>query len=473
MIYIPVPYSKRYLYFDEQEHNKFTIREKVKALGIHPFLFPDAFYEHLETEKRYSVWVGGNGSSKSTTKARYFIMKCLQGEYKRILYLRHNFADIKNSMFLMLKGVIQKEGLDDKFKIMESTYDIICIENGNMLVPAGLDNTGKLSGLDDFTDIWFEEPITRSDGRIRMISHEQFEDLDSRLRMPHAKLTMHMTLNPISKQFFVYADMLNPELKPEERKYDINDWDVCNTNYLDNPFLPESYIKLVLGFQGDRAIYGRLGEWCDETTGNEWIPNFNRALHVGHVPYISDLPICSGFDFNRLPYQTNILVQFYRKKNGKLQIRVFKEYCLEPPLNEPENACKFLIKEYLEPFGFNTVRMFGDASGKFGYDNYRGLEVILTRYLHRGHDCVFKRNPPIFLARDLINDFFGGAYNVEILIDESCKNLILDLSTMQTTADGFDNERTKGVEQKGHCYSAFSYIVCKEYEGLMKHNLRK
>ena len=467
-----IPYKNNEDYFDIEE-NKYVIKDRYKLIGLHLFLFPDKFHRHLETDKRYSLWIGGNGSGKSTSKARYFVYKCLKKEFFRLLYVRHNHVDIRHSVFLMFKGIIKKEGLEDYFTILESNMNILCKTTGNMMISSGLDNTGKLSGVEDITDIWFEEPITRSDGKVKMITHEQFEDLDSRLRMPNVKLRMHLTLNPISKDFFIYKNMLDPLIKEEDILYDVNKWDVCNSTYLDNPFLPSEAVKVIENFRGVRAEYGRKGEWVNEKTGGEWISEFSKTKHVMDVPYIMGVEVNMGFDFNMLPYQTCINVQSIRKKNGRYQIRVFKEYCLAPPINSPENACKFLIQDFLEPFGYNSVNIFGDASGRYGYDNYYGIFKELERYTnHEDSDMVLRKNPPLRMARDLINEIMRGEHGIDIVIDKECVNLINDLETLQTSPDGFDPAVKKGVETKGHCYSALVYIVSVLFDYLMKHNQR-
>jgi phage terminase large subunit len=468
---ISIRYSQRFDYFDLID-NKFVPKPELKSNGFLPFLYPDKFYENLETEKRYLVWIGGNSSSKSTSKARYFLQKLLSSKFCRVLVLRHHQKDIRNSVYAMLNGIIKKDNLEKYFTCLETSMMIICNITGNQIISSGLDDTGKLSGVDDLTDIWFEEPITRADGKVKMITHEQFEDLDSRLRMPNQKLTMHMTLNPISKDFFLFKGLLNPEIKPNEILLNINKFHICNSTYKDNPFLPKDAIEVIENFKGIRRQYGALGEWTDELTGNEWVHFFNPDKHVKPVAYITDLPVHKSFDFNMLPYQTCLDLQIYRKKNDVLQIRIFKEYCLTPPLNSPENACNFFIQDYIEPYGYNNIIVYGDASGKFGYNNYHNLFTILKPYLPEGYDQVFSANPPLRMARDLINEILEGEHQLEMIIDPSCENLIKDLQTLQTTADGFDNEKKNGVEAKGHCYSALVYVVCKIFEHLMKHNQR-
>lgn len=469
---IAIAYSNKERYFD-CINGKFIPKNWCKKVNLIPFLYPDIFVKYLETDKRYSLWIGGNGSAKSTSKAKYFLQKALQKDhFFRLLFLRHNHSDIRMTTFQMFKGLIEKEGLSQYFRCSETTMTIVCVPTGNILYSAGLDSTGKLSGIDDVTDIWFEEPITRSNGKIEMITPEQFEDLDSRLRMPNAKLTMHLTLNPISKDFFIYKNLLNPELKKYERLYNLDDWNVCNSTYLDNPFLPDSAIKVIEGFKGERAEYGKKGQWVEEKTGNEWLSEFKKDIHTKVVPFIIGIDIQLTFDFNMLPYQTALAIQLIRRKNGILQIRVFKEYCLTPPLNSPENACKFLIDDFIKPYEYINVTVFGDASGKYGYNNYHGIFTELLRYTHEESDQVMKRNPIIRNARDLINEILAGKHNLELVVDDACINLIRDLETLQTAPDGFDNEKKNGIETKGHCYSALVYFICKQFDTLLKENQR-
>lgn len=79
------------------------------------------------------------------------------------------------------------------------------------------------------------------------------------------------------------------------------------------------------------------------------------------------------------------------------------------------------------------------------------------------------------MARDLLNEILRGEYpDIELVIDESCVNLILDLETLQTAPDGFDNEKDKsGVERKGHCYSALIYFLAVIFSHLLKQNKGK
>ena len=470
------PYSEYQEWGSFDEKNRFTQHPEYNAEEIKFVIYPDVFFKNLKHDKRYDVWIGGNGSGKSTNKAKQLLYKALDGsKYFRCLFIRHNHSDIKKSMYRMFKDVAEMEGIAKYFKFCDGSYDILCLPTQNVMYSAGLDDTGKLSGVQEISDIWFEEPITIAKGRkLVMLDKEQFDDLNTRLRTPLAKHRIHLTLNPINKGFFIYENLLDPQIKKENILYDINDFNICYSNYLDNPFLPEEYVqKVILNFKGNRAIYGRTGEWPDEKTGGEWLPAFDKSKHVKSVPYVVGSPVHEGHDFNLLPYQTGIFSQIVRsKKDNRLKVRVFKEYCLEPPLNVPEYITKNFILDYLEPFGYNTMFIYGDASGRYGTDAFRPIFSEAAHYLANDSDQVMKRNPYVATARDLINDLLEGKHGIDIEIDRGCTNLIKDLSTLQTAPDGFDCERVNGVETKGHCYSALVYILAKVFSHLLKENTK-
>ena len=472
--FFSVPYSeyKDFGYYDKDFI--FHPFDYYTESNLKPVVYPDIFYNNLYNEQRYDVWIGGNGSGKSTNKAKQLLYTALDPEqYFRLLFVRHNHSDIKKSLYQLFKDVAAAEGISQYFRFYDSTFDIQCLVTGFCMYSAGLDNTGKLSGINDITDIWLEEPITIEDRKLVMISADQFDNLNTRLRTPKGPHKIHLTLNPINKDFFLYKNVLNPEIRPEDVLYDINDFNVCTSTYLDNPFLPESAIKVIENFKGARAAYGKYGVWAHQATGNEWLSNFDRGKHDKDVPFIKGVTVHSGFDFNMLPYQTNLNAQLFRLENDTLQIRFFQEYCLKPPLNVPEFAIQFLIDDYLKPYGYAPVTVYGDASGKYGVNNYRGIFEKLGIYAHEASDQVLRKNPIIRTARDLVNEMLEGQHGVEIVIDENCVNLISDLETLQTGPEGFDNEKKNGIEKKGHCYSAFVYIICKIFSYLLKENRNK
>jgi len=151
--YLSVPYSeyKKYGYYDANlifhPHREFT------ELNIKPVVYPDKFYKSLYSQKRYDAWVGGNGSGKSTNKAKQLLYKALDPDiFFRLLFVRHNHSDIKKSVYQMFKDVATTEGIYDLFRFFDSTFDIQCNVTGHWLFSAGLDNTGKLSGINDITE---------------------------------------------------------------------------------------------------------------------------------------------------------------------------------------------------------------------------------------------------------------------------------------------------------------------------------
>jgi hypothetical protein len=448
----------------------------IKQVGFYPVFFPDRFYNELNSDKRYDVWIGGNGSGKSTAKALQLLLKAMNPSiYFRCLFVRMHKTDIRKSVYQTFKDVAKFYKLEKYFRFYNGTCDIFCYATGHWLYSSGLDDTGKLSGINDVTDIWFEEPITISNGRIQMATMDDFDNLNARLRTPLGKHKIHFTLNPISKEFFLYKHLLNPEIEEKDLYYDIDDFSICYSNFEDNPFLPDDYVKkVIMNWKGDRAVYGREGKWVSQKTGKEWIYSFRRDLHTKPVFYAKDLPVHLTFDFNIQPYQTMLCIQVLKKiVNDKeiFVVRVFREYCSSNPNNYPEYAPKTFIKQYIKSFGAVPLYFYGDASGKNGANAYRGIENTIKPYLHNLSNQVPNSNPFNEDARDFLNEVFSGEYAIEVEIDEKrCPNLIKDLEELQEGTDGYNPEvKTidgSRVETKGHCFDAFKYFMYKYFKHL-------
>src|SRR5690606_14895575 len=101
-------------------------------------------------------------------------------------------------------------------------------------------------------------------------------------------------------------------------------WNAHNLveNYIENRLSQLSEgeaLKFVFGFP-----FGR--------SGASYFRNFNKLENVTPVPFIPELPIHLTYDFNAVPYMTQIACQVNPNERTKeFELRVFKEYCLASP----------------------------------------------------------------------------------------------------------------------------------------------
>lgn len=455
-------------------------KKELKGKKIDRVIFVnDIFLENRDRKETFRLSIGGYGSGKSYDKALEYILLSMRKEYFRALYVRKNSTDIRDSQFLLFKDIINEYQLNQYFTIQETEMNITCKFTGHILMAAGLSEVTQLKGINNITHVWYEEPINKARKKKKKradITREDFETLNLRVRTEKAELHIDMTANPISKDTWVYEDFFHPTKakykvttdpnKPQEAFY-------LKTTYLDNYFASEKQKRDMERLTGDEALIGRLGEWAGEKTGYEWLNKYSTIKHTGKCVYYKDLTVHLSFDFNMLPYQTMLAIQtrrYYNKVKNKeiLQVRVFKEYCMTPPLNSPKFAIELFEDEYLDNFGFNAVSIYGDCSGKYGVDNYIDIESHLEKYLASDGNMVGDANPNRHIIRDIINDILDDQYDIEILVDkDKCPNLINDMANLQTDVKGFDPEKEDGIESLGHTYSALAYFIAQYFQYLL------
>lgn len=190
--------------FYPASHGKSLKPEQIEAikatLSAWPIVVNDVYAANTFRPERIQILYGGSGSGKSDFKATELLIKVLVQPFCRVLFVRKFREQVRDSQFLLLKGLIKRYGLEQFFQIKESEMDIVCKHNGNLLMSGGLDDVDKLKSIPDITDIWIEEPMDRKGA----VSSSDFTELNRRLRCPLASNHIHLTFNPISKDSWIH-----------------------------------------------------------------------------------------------------------------------------------------------------------------------------------------------------------------------------------------------------------------------------
>lgn len=459
----------------------------------------DVFYDLWDCKAKYQILKGGSGSGKSHYIARRLLCKALTNDYFRCLYLRKKFSDIKKSCFQLFKDVIEMYKWNDLFTIRESDYEIICNRNGNKLIPAGLDNVDNLKSVEGITDVWIEEAVTKDE----KVTDEEFRELVRRVRTNRADLVFYISFNPVDTDNFIYRIFVEkkkyPEWDPQNPKK--NSFILHTSNYTHNFFLDETYKEEYDMLKDDDynewLIYA-CGEWGNPRTGKEYLYNFNIGTHVKTFDYDPKLETILVWDFNVNPYITSLVIQIAYVQ-GRKQLRIIDEICLEHPRNDiDESVIEMKNRGYL---GFTkNIKWVCDASGKnrvagFGDKKevipYWRLKRMIEQHISRRADAThtMKKNPFSLVAKTALNRIFKGwlpdSYkksNIDVFISERCVKTIHECRYIQVdnnTEAGFDKERTtvngKTVEKMGHTTSCLIYgfhYICPNYF-IKKKNLLK
>jgi len=270
----------------------------------------------------------------------------------------------------------------------------------------------------------------------------------------------------ISKKIFSKTDFYHkatPELSV-----------TISSTYHNQSKLPVGFIKRQLdahaGNQNriDMLIYGSP----IAKAGGEFVPSFNRLEHVKRVEFNPDEVAHLTFDFNVVRYMSLLCSQLVTGLDGRLKLRVFKEYALGAPRNKTQAVCDAFLKDYAWQL-FNGLYYYGDPAGKARQtvsteyeNNYDVIDQALAGYVGNYSDRVATHAPSIVKSRDFVNNLFEGVYGIDVEIDEGCELFIHDLEYTREGPDGkmlkpkYKDPLTKQTyERLGHLLDAFRYLV--------------
>lgn len=394
------------------------------------------------SRSRINVLKGGAGSGKSVGATQVEIRKGFE-HVERVLVVRKVARTLRDSCFKLFKDILSNSGfIRAKHYEFNSTSMFIQLENGTEFIFAGLDDVDKLKSIAGISRILIEEAD--------QISEDDFDQLDLRLRGENLHFPqITLLFNPVSQSHWL-----------KRRFFDQKDADVLiiESNYLDNPFLDEGYIKRLkaLEFTNPRKhrIYVK-NEWGIEDTTKLFIRNFGPK-HIQEFELDPNLDIHLAWDLNYDP--TCLVIQITEKG-----FRVRKAYH-DKGLTLPY-VCATAAKE----FPANYYWINGDASGHFSRnqsDHQSSYEIIKNFFrLSWNQLRVPKANPKHRNSRLQCNAMFDFA---EVLIHPDCVELIADIeSAIVDDKESLDPWK-KDNPERSHWLDALRYHINAEHQELIK-----
>lgn len=305
------------------------------------FRLGDARWEHYS--KRYFPIYGGRGSAKTETIGRAFILISLQ-ETCTILCCREYQNSIEESVYKVLIGIIEDEGLSASFTI---TKNKIISENGSEFIFKGLkkENVSSLKSIKGVKYVWVEEA--------QYVSHDSWRILDPSIREENSKII------PTFNRELEYDPVW--ELYCDKKRDDVL---LTKMNFKDNPFFPKSLKGMMEYDQQHRPhLYPHI--WLGEPLGyNEArVFGFNPEINLvdQEIPYQENVETCLSFDFG---VQDDTAIGFYQvlnvpqtAENPKgLVINIFDEY-----INNNQGAEHY--RDVVDGKGYKINNVYGDPSG--------------------------------------------------------------------------------------------------------------
>jgi len=187
--------------------------------------------------KRILILYGGAGSGKSYSIAQHLIKKLYTERNKSFLVVRKTLPSLRISAYKLIKKLLDQYKLP--YNLNKS--DLVISACNNEMIFKSLDDPDKTKSAEGINYIWAEEATDLKSGEINQLNmkfgREETEILNQ----------MFLSFNPVSifhwikKEFF---DMIR------------DDTATLHSTYKDNPFLPQSYIDMLLKLEEqDDTLY--------------------------------------------------------------------------------------------------------------------------------------------------------------------------------------------------------------------------
>ncbi|CAK7192260.1 hypothetical protein COMNV_00451 [Commensalibacter sp. Nvir] len=181
-------------------------------------IISDVFAPIITKATRYKVLYGGRGSGKSTTVAFFLIQYARRAKFN-ILCGREIQKSIKDSVYQLLKSIIEKEGLTAEFEF-QNNYIFHKRTRSQFMFRGLKSNITAIQSLEGVNILWIEEA--------QSVSKESWDVLIPTIRTPNSEIWM--TFNPKNILDETYQRFV---LKPPEHSV------VLNVNFDQNPYFPD------------------------------------------------------------------------------------------------------------------------------------------------------------------------------------------------------------------------------------------
>ncbi len=274
----------------------------------------------------------------------------------------------------------------------------------------------------------------------------------------------------------IYTPFIHKTLKPS--------WIYIPSYITDNPFLPQSYIDGLNELNEYEYRVFVLGDWdVVLQSGGEFLHEFKLNRHLFNLNIDINKTLHVSIDSNVLPYIAITLWQLEQTETGAWIV----EQVAELPAGEPNNSAKMSGKylvDFLEKIGYqNKVFLYGDPTTKamnnIDINKKSFLKLFKSAIYEAGfliEERFFSKAPNVSLTGDFINEILARElFNIQIKINETCKESINDYIKVKTDKDGGMHKqriknRTTGVsyEPHGHMTDTLRYFVCKVFEDEFK-----
>lgn len=395
----------------------------MMKINLKKSIFNKAYLPYLQDySKRYEIYYGGAGSGKSKFVSQKLVYKAMQS-LRKILVLRKVNRTTKNSTFQILQDTLSEWKLLPYCKVNKTDFSIM-LPNGSQFICIGLDDQEKLKSIVGLTDAWLEEATE--------FTQNDFNQVDLRIRERVDASQIILSFNPVSKANWCYLQFFKEDPTLDAFRAGCN---IVHTNYLDNKFLPDEYIKSLLLLETTNPVFYKiyaLGEFgsLDKLVYNNW-----QSIEFDYTQIKGKR--CLGLDFGYTNDPTALTCSIADDENKRLY--VYQTWGGTGYLNDQ------IAKKLIE-LGYGRSTIIADSAEAKSIDEIKlaGVRRIL----------------PATKGPGSILQGIQRVQQYEIIVHPSCTELIEELQNYSWTKDKATNEYiNKPVDKFNHYLDALRYSL--------------
>ena len=395
----------------------------MMKINLKKSIFNKAYLPYLQDySKRYEIYYGGAGSGKSKFVSQKLVYKAMQS-LRKILVLRKVNRTTKNSTFQILQDTLSEWKLLPYCKVNKTDFSIM-LPNGSQFICIGLDDQEKLKSIVGLTDAWLEEATE--------FTQNDFNQVDLRIRERVDASQIILSFNPVSKANWCFLQFFKEDPTLDAFRAGCN---IVHTNYLDNKFLPDEYIKSLLLLETTNPVFYKiyaLGEFgsLDKLVYNNW-----QSIEFDYTQIKGKH--CLGLDFGYTNDPTALTCSIVDDENKRLY--VYQTWGGTGYLNDQ------IAKKLIE-LGYGRSTIIADSAEAKSIDEIKlaGVRRIL----------------PATKGPGSILQGIQRVQQYEIIVHPSCTELIEELQNYSWTKDKATNEYiNKPVDKFNHYLDALRYSL--------------
>jgi phage terminase large subunit len=393
------------------------------TINIKPSVFLPVYQPYVQDySSRYNIYYGGRGSGKSLFVHQKLLIKGLK-EKRTILLMRKYGTTLKFSVWAELKEAVSRFNLNKYFTFYESDYSAVCSLNGTVFKCLGLDDSEKIKGFSEISDVLLEEATE--------FTAEDLELIDGTVRsiLYNLPLQIYLLFNPVSKANWVYKYFgFDTGVVPPNTF-------ILKTTYLDNPYVSQDYIERMENMKLTNPTRWKIEALGDFVSLDRLVFNNWKTEEFNHKDIKGDLLV--GLDFGFVNDVSALTASILDEANKKIYI--FKEWGDTNKTNEE-------LAAIISSLGFAKSTIVADAA------EMKSIEEIKRKGISRIKPCV--KGP------DSIIHGIQKLQQYEMVVHPSCVEVITELENYAWQKDKKSNEYiNKPIDNFNHYIDSIRYSL--------------